>query len=206
MNPLTILNHNGVEVVDSREVAAAIDKRHDHLIRDISQYVNILEKAGVPKVAEINAPNFGEVNERNFAPVTAPNFGVSDFFIKSSYLDGKGETRPCYFLTRKGCDMVANKLTGEKGVLFTAAYVTAFERMHEQLATACVPISEVSLGSVASMIRIMRCIMLDAERSPQEVEQMAVGICNKWSVPLPPAMLVSPVTRQQLTFWEDAHA
>ena len=29
--------------------------------------------------------------------------------------------------------MVANKMTGEKGVLFTAAYVTAFERMREKI-------------------------------------------------------------------------
>src|SRR5690606_23636378 len=34
---------------------------------------------------------------------------------------------------RKGCDMVANKMTGEKGVLFTAAYVTKFEEMERQL-------------------------------------------------------------------------
>ena len=31
--------------------------------------------------------------------------------------------------------MVANKLTGEKGVLFTAEYVTRFEEMEKQLQT-----------------------------------------------------------------------
>ena len=31
--------------------------------------------------------------------------------------------------------MVANKLTGQKGVLFTAAYVTAFEQMRERIKT-----------------------------------------------------------------------
>jgi len=185
MNPLTILNHNGVEVVDSREVAVVIDKNHKDLLRDIRNYVDIMENA---------TKRNPEFNGRNFAPV--------DFFIPSEYQDAKGESRPCYLLTKKGCDMVANKLTGEKGVLFTAAYVTAFERMHEQLAVACVPISEVSLGSVASMIRIMRRIMLDVGRNPLEIEQMAIGICNKWSVPLPSAMLASPVARQ-LTLWEN---
>ena len=38
--------------IDSREVATMIEKRHDHLIRDIKKYVEHL---------------------------TAPNFGVSDF-------------------------------------------------------------------------------------------------------------------------------
>ena len=32
------------------------------------------------------------------------------------------------------CDMVANKMTGEKGVLFTAAYVTKFEEMEKEIA------------------------------------------------------------------------
>ena len=59
----------------------------------------------------------------------------SDFFLESTYLDGKGEIRPCCLLTKKGCDMVANKLTGQKGVLFTAAYVTAFEQMRERIKT-----------------------------------------------------------------------
>ena len=60
-------------------------------------------------------------------------FRSLDFFVPSDYVDAQGKTRPRYLLTRKGCDMVANKMTGEKGVLFTAAYVTAFEEMREKL-------------------------------------------------------------------------
>ena len=71
-----------------------------HLLRDIASYIKIMEKA--------NESTFGLVgNERNFAPV--------DFFIPSNYQDNKGEDRPCYLITKKGCDMIANKLTGEKG-------------------------------------------------------------------------------------------
>jgi len=40
---------------------------------------------------------------------------------------------PCYLITKKGCDMVANKMTGEKGVLFTATYVTKFDEMEKQI-------------------------------------------------------------------------
>ena len=36
---------------------------------------------------------------------------------------------PCYLLSKMGCEMVANKLTGEKGILFTAAYVKRFNEM-----------------------------------------------------------------------------
>jgi hypothetical protein len=48
-------------------------------------------------------------------------------------MDTQNQSRPCYLLTRKGCDLVANKMTGEKGVLFTATYVTRFEEMEKVL-------------------------------------------------------------------------
>lgn len=107
MNELSIIHKNGVDVIDSREVAEAIGKEHRHLIRDIRNYAEVIENS------------------------TEPNFGLSDFFIPHTYTDSTGRTLPCYLLTKKGCDMVANKMTGEKGVLFTAAYVTAFEKMRQ---------------------------------------------------------------------------
>lgn len=109
MNELTVTTYNGIETVDSRDVATMTGKQHKELLRDIRNYAETIEKS----------------NERNFALV--------DFFIPSTYKDSKGEERPCYLLTKKGCDMVANKMTGEKGVLFTAAYVTAFEKMRQAL-------------------------------------------------------------------------
>lgn len=64
---------------------------------------------------------------------TNPNLGALDFFVESGYVDRKGETRKCYLLTKKGCDMVANKMTGEKGVLFTATYIDKFYEMEHRL-------------------------------------------------------------------------
>lgn len=103
---LIIKNQNGVLVTDSREVAQMIGKEHKHLLRDIRGYVEILTKS---------------------------NFGLSDFFIEDNYKDSTGRKLPCYLITKKGCDMVANKMIGEKGVLFTATYVTKFEEMEKQL-------------------------------------------------------------------------
>lgn len=102
MNNLTIVNKEGQLVSDSREVAQMIGKHHAHLLRDIKGYIEILNQSKI---------------------------GFVDFFIESSYQDSKGETRPCYLLTKQGCEMVANKMTGEKGVLFTAKYVQAFNKM-----------------------------------------------------------------------------
>lgn len=118
MNGLQVITFNGVKAVDSREVAVMVEKNHKDLLRDIRGYIEVMEKSNERKIAPVGA-------ERKIAP--------SDFFLPGDYRDSKGETRPCYFLTKKGCDMVANKMTGEKGVLFTAAYVSAFEKMRETL-------------------------------------------------------------------------
>ncbi|MFT9495816.1 Rha family transcriptional regulator [Anaerosolibacter sp.] len=109
MNDLTLLNKDGKFVIDSRDVAEMVSKRHDHLLRDIKGYVEVIEKSNDPKI------------------------GAVDFFIESTYEDTKGETRPCYLITKQGCEMVANKMTGEKGILFTAKYVQAFNKMEQQL-------------------------------------------------------------------------
>lgn len=106
MSQLQIIQQNGQLLVDSREVAEMIGKQHHNLLRDIDGYVSILNQNS--------------------------NLSSDQFFIESSYEAGTGKSYKCYLLTRKGCDMVANKLTGEKGVLFTAAYVTKFEEMEQQ--------------------------------------------------------------------------
>ncbi|WP_338754887.1 Rha family transcriptional regulator [Bacillus sp. FJAT-52991] len=106
MNSLEIINRNGQLLVDSRQVAEMVDKNHADLLRDIRKYVGILGKS---------------------------NFAFADFFFESFYTDSQGKPRPHFFLTKKGCDMVANKLTGEKGILFTAAYVSRFEEMEKEL-------------------------------------------------------------------------
>lgn len=107
MKELKVFEHDRVDVVDSRDVARLVERPHNDLMKSIRAYAEYISNAG--------------------------DFSLVDFFIPSTYKDSKGETRPCYLLTKKGCDMVANKMTGEKGVLFTAAYVTAFEKMREHI-------------------------------------------------------------------------
>lgn len=89
--------------LDSREVAEMIGKRHDNLLRDITTY----------------AEHFSQ----------NPNLDFDSFFIETSYTTGNGRKYKSYNLTRKGCEFVANKLTGEKGTLFTATYINRFHEM-----------------------------------------------------------------------------
>ena len=62
------------------------------------------------------------------------NFPVSEYFIESSYkTEGNNKTYKCYLVTKMGCEMLGNKLQGEKGVLFTAKYVKRFNEMESKL-------------------------------------------------------------------------
>ena len=106
-NTIKVLEQNKELYVDSREVAEMVEKRHAHLVRDIENYQNVLGQN--------------------------PNLDSDDFFIESSYQAGTGKRYKHYLLTKKGCDMVANKMTGEKGILFTATYVDAFHEMEQAL-------------------------------------------------------------------------
>lgn len=104
MENLTVFEHKGVQVVDSRQVAKAIERPHCDLMRTIHVYCKYLAESG--ESAELRGES---------------NFALSSFFIESTYKTEQGKDAPCYLVTKKGCDMVANKLTGRKGVLFTAA-------------------------------------------------------------------------------------
>lgn len=106
MGLLKVVSQDGQLVTDSRDVAKMTEKEHKEILRTIRGFVGILTSAKLRSL---------------------------DFFIPHSYQDAKHEYRPCFLLTRRGCDMVANKMTGERGVLFTAHYVTQFEEMEKTL-------------------------------------------------------------------------
>lgn len=108
MNNLTVFNRDGQLYTDSREVAKMIGKDHAHLMRDIKGYLEVMSKN--------------------------PKLDSSNFFIPSTYKQsGNGKENPCYLITKKGCEFVANKLTGHKGITFTAIYVNAFHYMEDKL-------------------------------------------------------------------------
>lgn len=101
MGDLTKVPH----VLDSREVAEMVGMRHADLMRNIDHYIEVMGQ---------NA-----------------KLRSDDFFIKQTYTAGTGKQYKRYDITKKGCEMVANKLTGEKGILFTAEYVERFNQMEQ---------------------------------------------------------------------------
>lgn len=105
------------QTLDSREVAEMVGKEHKQLLKDIRRYIK-------------------QFNENNIAPVDFNGGKISpvDFFKESGYTDTKGETRPCYLITKKGCEFIAHKLTGTKGTVFTVRYINRFHEMEDAIA------------------------------------------------------------------------
>lgn len=94
------------QTLTSMEVAEMVGKEHNKLLRDIRNYMEQLAQSKI---------------------------GHGDFFTESEYKDANKQSRPCYNVTKKGCEFIANKLTGVKGTEFTAKYINRFHDMEEKL-------------------------------------------------------------------------
>lgn len=114
LNLMPMTKEGKVEyVVDSREVAEMLGKDHKILLRDIE--------------GSKDGKHIGII------PVLVKNHLVLyKYFIKSSY-ESDGKNYKSYLITKMGCELLANKMTGEKGILFSATYVQAFNDMEQQL-------------------------------------------------------------------------
>ena len=146
MNNLSLktiqVNGQVIPVTDSREVALKTGKEHSELLKDIRKYIGYLAEG---------------------------DFHLGDFFIEDTYKDKNNQLRPCYQLTKQGCEMVANKMTGKKGTLFTATYVQAFNKMQEKL----------NLGEQQKAIEGLNHIIDDMQETISEYKSMCKITCSK---------------------------
>ncbi|MCD8914238.1 Rha family transcriptional regulator [Staphylococcus simulans] len=146
MQDLQVVEHNNEFYVDSREVAEMVEKRHAHLVRDIDNYKEVLGQN--------------------------PNLGSDEFFLESTYQAGTGKQYKHYLLTKKGCDMVANKMTGSKGVLFTAMYVDAFHKMDEHIKQSQLNVPQTPMQALEMMFKVQK----NQEQFNKEMERQITGI------------------------------
>lgn len=98
--------------IDSREVAEMMGIKHHEILRKLE----------------------GAKDRKGYIGVLGDNqMVVTDYFIKSAYTTEQNKEMPCYKFTKMGCEFIANKFTGEKGILFTAKYVNRFNEMQNEL-------------------------------------------------------------------------
>lgn len=113
-NKLQTLNNNNL-TIDSREVAEMLGVKHGKILEKLEGTKDGKTKGIIPTMRE-------------------HEIGFSEYFIESSYkTEGNNKTYKCYLCTKLGCDFLANKFTGEKGILFTAKYVKRFNEMEQQI-------------------------------------------------------------------------
>ena len=100
---------------------------------DVAEMLGVKHTEILKKLEGTTKPD-GKVKQVGIIPtLTKGNFPLSDYFIPSSYKDNSGKENKCYLVTKLGCDFLANKFTGEKGILFTAKYVKRFDEMEHTI-------------------------------------------------------------------------
>lgn len=111
MRNLQLVNNEEIRI-STRDIAEMLEMRHDMVLRKLD----------------------GRKDRRGIIDILNDNhMVVDDYFIKSTYRDVKGELRKEYLVSKMGCDFLANKFQGEKGMIFTAKYVKKFYTMQNTL-------------------------------------------------------------------------
>jgi phage regulator Rha-like protein len=102
-----------LQTIPTYEIAEMMERKHGRVLEMIEGKANLI---GIKDV----------LREHNFV--------FSDYFIEGTYkVEGNNKSYKYYECTKMGCELLANKLTGEKGILFTAKYVAKFNAMEQQL-------------------------------------------------------------------------
>lgn len=101
-----------IQTIPSYEIAKMMEVEHPKVLRMIEG-----DKTHIGIIPTLDKAQMGSIS----------------YFIKSSYKDTMNREKVCYECTKMGCDMLANKMTGERGILFTARYVKKFNEMEKLL-------------------------------------------------------------------------
>lgn len=156
-NIIDINKGKKVETIPSYEVAKMMGKEH----KEIMWMIEGNEKRGIVGIKptiEISV-----------------ELHLSDYFIKSSYKDSMNREKSSYECTKMGCEMLANKMTGEKGIIFTAKYVKRFNEMESaQMQT----IDTTELSPSLQSFKILFDSMVEQELKQKQMEKDIKGLQN----------------------------
>lgn len=136
------------QTLDSREVAEMIGIEHYKLLRKIE----------------------GSTDRKGYIQIiTEAQMGVSGYFTKTSYKDASGKENKNYQITKKGCELIAHKITGEKGVVFTLKYIEKFHAMEEQLQEITIALK---VKELENQVKKLKEVNKELEKSTQEAKNM----------------------------------
>lgn len=152
LNIITDEGRKEVLVLDSREVAEMMGKKHEDIMKAIQ----------------------GSGKNLGLIPILEKgNFPVSNYFIESTYkVEGNTKTYKCYLVTKMGCELLGNKQQGEKGILFTAKYVERFNQM-EQAIKSKRPISYIEEAIKEQQLQIK-----EQQLQIEDLTNMVTNMCK----------------------------
>ncbi|WP_241745362.1 Rha family transcriptional regulator [Lysinibacillus sphaericus] len=117
---MEIINLNGQLVTDSRDIAEMVSRSHNDVLKDIRRIIEQLGEGTFPQ----------------------------SYFIESTYKNSQNKELPCFLLTKKGCELYATRMTGEKGTLFAMTYIERFNEMEKELTN---PVNSLELALQAAL-------------------------------------------------------
>ena len=161
-NIIDINRNKKTKTIPSTEVAKMMQREHKEVIRMIDGY-EPPEGSKKRKIVGI------------IPTLTKGNITPSDYFIENTYKDKSGKLNKCYECTKMGCELLANKLTGEKGILFSATYVKRFNEMESaQMQT----IDTTELSPNLQSFKILFDSMVEQELKQKQMEKDIKGLQN----------------------------
>lgn len=153
--------------ITSMEAAEWCGKRHNELLKDIRRYMSQLGEGKIPH---------------------------TDFFKESTYITEQNKTLPCFQVTKKGCEFIAHKMTGQKGTEFTARYINRFHEMEE---SKPVYILDSSIAAdVAKLGNTTEHIMMKQGSEPYKIAEAFKMQCEQFGIHLPDDFVKVPESKQ----------
>lgn len=149
------MNELARTTISSMEVGKMIGKEHHKLLRDLRNYVSQLGESKI---------------------------GFSDFFTESTYITEQNKTMPCFLVTKKGCEFIAHKMTGQKGTEFTARYINRFHEM-ENAQKDPNPV-EIPVGEVASYLKAMDRVATRQNLAPHKIAENFKKVSEQFGIQL----------------------
>ena len=153
--------------ITSMEAAEWCGKKHNDLLKDIRRYVGLLAE--------------GKISH-------------GDFFKETTYQDVNNQTRPCFLVTKKGCEFIAHKMTGQKGTEFTARYINRFHEM-ESKKPPC-PLNPQIASSVADLGRVTERVMTKQGSPAYKIAEAFKIECEQFGIQLPADFVKVPEYEQ----------
>lgn len=111
------------QTITSLEVAEMVGREHKNVMRDIEKIKD-------------------EISQLKIEP--------SKYFRESTYINSRNKEYPMYLLTKQGCEVYGNRMTGIDGTAFTIKFVERFNEM-EQVIQHNLPTDPLELALTAAL-------------------------------------------------------